>query len=339
MQPGVDAREDLGALLDESLRRANRCVRVRVLDLLLGRGDHALGRVCQPTQQVVQNARGRVKRQRHRKLADVVNARGSLNLEDLRRLNPIALTRDAPALELEHRLAVVDVRRVKKRTQRPGQRRGQPADKVGQPDRVRAAPGDKLVLDQPVELGELFVAALPVTVQRQNLARGVVDREDVRRAATLCHPIVVQPQEARDLVNTTNAVDVFLRGGLALDLVVGLLRRGQVVGLDVAGGKDTVNVAVYSLLHTLTEHVFRDVLDLGYARRAVEVGRRVRQQDVIDRHPLAARATLLRVPAPLEVLRAAKRDLREELLHLVAVLFNLLRELPVQELRLAVCNL
>ena len=65
----------------------------------------------------------------------------------------------------------------------------------------------------------------------------------------------------------------------------------------------------------------------------VEVGRRERQIDVVDGDELAARAIAALVPSELEVLRAAQRKLRAELLELAPELRDLLGQLPVHVLR------
>ena len=76
-------------------------------------------------------------------------------------------------------------------------------------------------------------------------------------------------------------------------------------------------------------------MDLGSALRRVEVGRRERQDDPVDRQELDHRALLLLVVPDLDVLRAAQRELGEHLLLLVPELLDLLGDLPVQEVTLA----
>ena len=68
---------------------------------------------------------------------------------------------------------------------------------------------------------------------------------------------------------------------------------------------------------------------------AVEVGRGEGQVDVVDRHEQEARAVAPLVPAELEVLGAAQRHLRQQLLELAAELLALRRQLPVHQAGLA----
>ena len=87
---------------------------------------------------------------------------------------------------------------------------------------VRAAPWDKLVLNNPVQLAHPGVAGFPVAVQREDLARQLVDGHDVRRTHTLRQRVVIQAQVAGDLVHTAQTVNVLNWLLAALDLVVGL---------------------------------------------------------------------------------------------------------------------
>ena len=51
MKPGMDRREHRGALLNQRLRRPNRCIGLDVSNLLLARRHDPLGGVRQPRQQ------------------------------------------------------------------------------------------------------------------------------------------------------------------------------------------------------------------------------------------------------------------------------------------------
>ena len=74
---------------------------------------------------------------------------------------------------------------------------------------------------------------------------------------------------------------------------------------------------------------------MGLALRGVEVGRRIRQVDVVYRHEQEVGPIAALVPRHLHVLRAAQRHLRQQLLQLGAELLRLGRELPVHVVGLA----
>ena len=117
VQAGVDGAEHDHALLDLGERRADRRVGVAVGDVLHAGADDALARIDQEAEQREQHRRRLVVRQRHDQLADVVRRHAALDLHHLRRLDLKALPALAAALELEHRLAVADVRAVEQGAQ------------------------------------------------------------------------------------------------------------------------------------------------------------------------------------------------------------------------------
>ena len=112
MQARVDGREHHSALLDQSLSCANRHSGLRVGNLLFSGGDHTLGRVGDPTQQLEQHLGRWVEGHGHCNLADVVYTGGALHLSNLRHLDLLTCARDAGTLQLQHRGRVVDVRSV-----------------------------------------------------------------------------------------------------------------------------------------------------------------------------------------------------------------------------------
>ena len=127
------------------------------------------------------------------------------------------------------------------------------------------------------------------------------------------------------VIHTAHTVDVFTRTA-AFDLVVRLLWAGW---LRVKTRPDQLNIPIQAALNTRTELVLRDVHHLGGTLCGIEVRSSKWQQDVVNRHELSAWTALLLVVPHLHVLRATHRELSKHLLLLVAVLFNLLGQLPV----------
>ena len=120
--------------------------------------------------------------------------------------------------------------------------------------------------------------------------------------------------------------------GLALHLVGGLLRPGH---LRVHGGPGHCGLAVQAGVDAALVVPVGDVVHLREALGRVEVASGVGQEHVVNGQELGAGAALLLVVPEFEVLGAAKRELSQHLLLLVAELLDLLSELPVHEVALA----
>ena len=118
----------------------------------------------------------------------------------------------------------------------------------------------------------------------------------------------------------------------ALDLVVGLLGTG-LIGFNGRGERPTV--LVHAVGDAPVVLPLGDLVNLRHALGGVKVGRRERQDHTVDGQELDDRPLLLLVVPQLQVLRAAKRQLGQHLLLLVAELFDLLGDLPVQKVPLA----
>ena len=324
VQARVDRAEHHHALLDERQGRAHRGVGVLVRQLLERGLHHALAGVHQEAEQLEQRGARAVERQRHGQLANVVDQGAALDLDHLGRLHVDRLAA-GPALELEQRRDVLDVGRVQQRAKGAGGCAGQAADHVREADRVGAAPGHERELDNPVQLLAACVLGLPVAVQAQGLARGLVDADDVRLHA------VTEVQVGVNLEDGPQAVLVVAGVLAAFDLVVG--DRG-LAELDLVG-RANVNLGVHACLHAAVELGLGDVLNVRLALSGVEVGGRKRQVNVVDGNELGRRAIPLRGPHELQVLAATQRQLRRELLELAAQLGHLLRGLPVHEVGLA----
>ena len=201
-----------------------------------------------------------------------------------------------------------------------------------QADGVSTAPRNELKLDQPIQLGHRFVAFLPIAVQTQHLGVQVVDHQDVWSQLAFAVTVVFERQVRVDVVHSAHAVFVVLPL-LAFDLVVGLFRSGH--RWLLRGLRDHY-VFVQTTTDPVVELFLRDVLNFRHALRGVEVCSREWQHDVVDRHELSAWATLLLVVPELHELRPTQRQLSEHLLLLVAELLDLLGELPVHVITLAV---
>ena len=274
VQARMDGAEHDHALLDLGERRADRRVRVAIGHVVNGRADDALARVDQEAKQLEQN-RGRwVVRQRHDQLADVVRSHAALDLHHLRRLDLEALAALAAALELEHRLAVADVRAVEQGAQGARRRGRQTADHVRQADGVRAAPRHERELDEPLQLFLRFVDLVPVAVDAQHLAARLVDADDVRQRL-----IALNGSDGVHLED--RAQPVFVVGSLfaAFDLVVRLL--GDAV-VRLHADRPEVNVAVHAALDAALVVHGRQVLHVRLALRRVEVRRGKRQVQIVD---------------------------------------------------------
>ena len=324
VQAAVDRVEHDHALLDAGQRCADRRVGLAVRQIFHGRADDALACLDEEAQQLEQRRRWRVERQRHRNLAHVVDVQAAFDLFDLRRLDVQRLAAARAALELEHRRHVLDVRAVEQRTQRAGGGSTEAADHLRQADWVRAAPWDERELDDPRHLFAGVVLFVPVAVDAEDLARGLVDRDDVRRGVLALFDL----RDRVHLVDGAQTVLVVARVGAAFDLVVGLLGQRR---LGLEAGRRQVDVAVHARFYTLLVIKRRDVLDVRLALRAVEVGRCVRQQHVVDHDGEEVRPVATVVPAQLEVLRAAERQLGQHLLQFGAGLLCLHGHLPVHE--------
>ena len=327
VQARVDGAEDDHALLDLGERGADRRVRVAVRDVIDRGADDALARVDEEAEQLIQNCGRWVVRQGHDQLADVVRRHAALDLHHLRRLDLEALPALAAALQLQHGLAVADVRAVEQGTQRARRRGRQTADHVRQADRVRASPRHERELDEPVQLFLCLVELVPVAVDRQHLARRFIYADDVRQRL-----VALDVGDRVHLVHGAQAVLVVARLFAALDLVVRLL-GDAVLGLHARRAE--VDVAVHAALDAALVVNGRQVLHVRLALRAVEVRRGERQVHVVDRDEQEVRAVARLRPRHLHVLRTAQRHLRQQLLQLGAELAALHGQLPVHEGRLA----
>ena len=326
MQARVDGAEHHHALLDQCQRGTDRGVGVLVAQLFERGLHHTLARVHQKAEQLEQRGARAVERQGHGQLANVVDKRAAFELDHLGGLQVDGLSARA-ALEFEQRGDVLNVRRVQQRTQRAGRSARQAADHVGQANRVRAAPGHKRELDNPVQLLAALVEQFPIAVQTNRLAGRLVDADDVRLHA------VTKIEVRVNLKDRAQAVLVVGRLFAALDLVVGLACGAE---LHVAW-RAQVNVDVHARLDAAIELGLGDVLNVRLALGAVKVGRGKRQVNVVDGNELGGGALPLRRPHQLEVLAAAQGQLRRQLLELATELGHLLGGLPVHELRLAAC--
>ena len=220
------------------------------------------------------------------------------------------------------------MRRVEQGAQCASRRAGQAADHVRQADRVGTAPRDEGELDVVLQLFAVLLVLVPVAVQREHLAARLVDREHVGRRRL----VVLKGQVGVDLVDDAQAVLVVARRVAALDLVVGHTGHGL---LGLHARQRHVDVAVHARLDAALILEGREVLDVRAALGRVEVGRRVGQVHVVDRHEQEGRPVARLVPAQLEVLRTAQWHLRHELLQLGADLGALHGHLPVEQAHLA----
>ena len=327
VQSAVDRREHGHALLDQCQCRADRRVGVLVGEVVHRRAHDALAGVDHEAQQLEQRRAGRVERDRHGDLAHVIDVDAALDLLDLRRLDVQRLPAARAALQLEHRRHVLDVRAVHQCAQCAGRGSGQAADHVRQADRVCAAPRDERELDEPRQCLAALVLFVPVAVDRQHLAAGLVDGEDVRRIA-----VALDVGHGVYLEHGAQAVLVVRRVAAALDLVVGHVGTRT---LRLHARRRQLDVAVHARLYTFLVVELRQILHVCLALRAVEVGRGERQVHVVDRDEQEVRPVARLVPRQLEVLRAAEWHLRQQLLQLAAERLALHRELPVHHARLA----
>ena len=324
VQARVDGAEHHHALLDERQGRAHRGVGILVGQLLERGLHHTLAGVHQEAEQLEQRGARAVERQGHGQLANVVDQGAALDLDHLGRLHVDRLASRA-TLELEQRGDVLDVGRVQQRAKGAGGSARQAANHVREADRVGAAPGHERELDNPVQLLAAIVLGLPVAVQAQGLARGLVNADDVRLHA------VTEVQVGVDLEDRPQAVLVVAGVLAAFDLVVG---DGGLAELDLIG-RAQVHLGVHASLDAAVELGLGDVLNVRLALGAVKVGGCKRQVNVIDGDELGRRALPLRRPHELEVLAAAQGQLRGQLLELAAQLWHLLGGLPVHEVGLA----
>ena len=208
---------------------------------------------------------------------------------------------------------------------------GQTTDQVGQADSVGAAPGDELELDHPVEFGHRLVAILPVTVQTHDLVFEFVDHQDVGSHRALGAAVALQFEPCVDVIDVPQTVFVLIPLA-AFNLVVGLLSLGL---LRLHRGANQGDVLVHPRTNPALELPLGDLVDLGSPLSGVEVSGRKRHDHPVDRDKLSAGALLVVVVPEFEVLRTAQRQLGQELLLLVAELFDLLRQLPVHVVALA----
>ena len=214
VQTRVDRAEHHHALLDQCQRCSDRLIGVGVAEFFKRGLHHAFACVHQEAEQLEQRRRRAVEWNRHGQLANVVDQRAALDLAHLGWLQVERLpTRSA--FELEQRWDVLDVGRVQQRTQSARGCTGQAANHVRQANRVSAAPWHKRELDNPLQLAAAIVFGLPVSVQAQRFARGLVDADDVRLHAVANVHVCVNLKD--------RAQTVFVVAGVlaALDFVVG----------------------------------------------------------------------------------------------------------------------
>ena len=196
-----------------------------------------------------------------------------------------------------------------------------------QANRVGTAPRDERELDEPVQWLLALVFQVPVAVDRQHLAARLVDGDDVRRVA-------VALDVGGDVALEHGAETVLVVAGVAaaFDLVVGDVGSRA---FRLKSGRRQIDLAVHPRLDALLIVKLRQVLDVRLALRRVEVGRGERQVHIVDHDREEAGAVARLVPRQLEILRAAERHLRQQLLHLAAELLALDGQLPVHHGRLA----
>ena len=240
----MDGVEHDHPLLDLGQGRADGRVGVGV-GYVVKRGAHdALGTIDQEAQQLEQHGAGRVKRQRHGQLTHVIDVKTAFDLLDLRRLEVQALATHL-AFQLNHGLAVVDVRAIHQRAQcaRGGGRDA--TDHMHDADGVGPAPRYKRKLDDPLQLFARRVVFIPVAVDRQHLAGRFVDGDDVGRWPV---GVVLNVEEGVNLVDRAQAVGVKRVVLAAFDLVVG---NGRLRRVEVRRGDHDVHVAVHARLDAL----------------------------------------------------------------------------------------
>ena len=204
------------------MSRSDWRVGIHLGDFLLGSGHHTLCRVRQEPDELEQHLARWVERHRHSDLANVVNARSTFDLGDLRHLNVLRLSGDFRALDLEHRGGVVNVRSIEQCTQTTSDSGRKPTDKLRQSDRVRATPRDELELDHPVELRHRFVALFPVPVHTDDFRVVLVDHQNVGSQFAFRVRIILFGDVRVDVVHTTQSIGV-VTPLLTLDLVIRLL--------------------------------------------------------------------------------------------------------------------
>ena len=179
MKPGEDGAVDLRPLLDQRLGRAHRHVVAGIGNLLLGRRHHALGRIGQPTQEVEQHLGGRVERQRHRRLPDIIDARRRFYLGNLTDNDLGVLATKAGALNANRTGSVIDMSRIQQSPKGTSSSNGKAADKVWKADLEHPPPWDEPERHKPVQPLTGRVALLPVAVNRNHLFGVLVDRDEV----------------------------------------------------------------------------------------------------------------------------------------------------------------
>ena len=185
-----------------------------------------------------------------------------------------------------------------------------------------------------IQLGKSFISVLPVAVKSHHLTLVFVNHQDVWCSFSFSDLVAFELHEGLDVVNSTDAVDVVAFRVTTFDLVVclfGFCFLGH-LGRDVC-----VDVFVQPRLNSDFELFLRDVLELRDTLCGVEVASCERQVDVVDRHKLSAWALLSFVPPHLHVLRTAQWELGQHLLLLVSVFLDLLGQLPVHVVTLALC--
>ncbi len=144
--------------------------------------------------------------ERHRNLADVINARCALNLHNLRHIDLLRLTADFRALQLQHRRSVVDVRRVQKRSQSARKGCRQAANQVRQANCIRATPRNELVFNDPVKFLAGFVAFFPVSIQTKKFTVQFVQHQDVRGGRTIGFGVILEVQPCIGVINPTQSI-------------------------------------------------------------------------------------------------------------------------------------
>ena len=197
------------------------------------------------------------------------------------------------------------MRAVQQRPQRACAATGQRADQVVQANAVCAAPRDEDVLHHPLFFDAALVILIPIPVQPQHLLRGVFNVQDVGCGSPVCKRVILNFEVHIAQINLPQPLIVVSRRIflITLNLVTGALcqrclRHARRIGRQI-------QVPVQAGFNPLVVLVCADPLTVCDAVRAVEVGLRVRKENVINVHNLSAWALQRSIPPPALVLTAA----------------------------------
>ena len=145
---------------------------------------------------------------------------------------------------------------------------------MGKTDGVSPAPRHEGPLDHVDKLFLLLVVGVPITEDREHFLRSVVDGDEVGREPE----VFLEVEEAGNLEDRPHPVFVVAVLFLALDLVVGLGRAGQLWFLR----GDKVDLAIHAGSDTLFELKPGQILDVRLALGGVEAGGAVGQINIVD---------------------------------------------------------